>query len=297
MDKYKTILHDIMNRDTAILYINGEFLESATHGVCLRKYIINNNNNKLNIKSFNLQKRPDHEIFIELSINIGPIVIGHKVDKEKSIYITYGIINGIAVEFNKINNNILNDFKNKYNMDLKDDLAYIEDKNLYQNDSKKIVENLYKDIFKITNNDKYIDEMINENYILTNDEAFYKNGVMIIPNTDTLKFDIYTIGNKIMSCNPKEWKKTIKLCDLKLTEYLLSINAKIECACEEADFKITINNPYELIYHLEAVEDGIDIMSAEFEDGFNAIDLLKYGKIKTINLQLEDIKLLYNYNS
>ena len=135
-----------MNRDTAILYINGIFLESATHAVCLKKYI---NNNKLNIKSFNLQKRPDHEIFIELSINIGPIVIGHKVDKEKSIYITYGIINGIAVEFNEINNNILNDFKNKYNMDLKDDLAYIEDKNLYQNDSKKIVENLYKDIFKI----------------------------------------------------------------------------------------------------------------------------------------------------
>ena len=69
-----------MNRDTAILYINGIFLESATHAVCLKKYI---NNNKLNIKSFNLQKRPDHEIFIELSINIGPIVIGHKVDKEK----------------------------------------------------------------------------------------------------------------------------------------------------------------------------------------------------------------------
>lgn len=293
MDKHKTILHDIMNRDTAILYINGEFLESATHAVCLRKYI---NNNKLNIKSFNLQKRPDFDIFMELSIKIGPIIIGHKVNKEKLIYITYGIIDGNAIEFNRIDINILNDFKNKYNMDLKDDLTYSEDKNLYQKNSKELVEKLYKDIFKITNNDKYIDEIINKGYILTNDEAFYKNGIMIIPNTDTLKFDIYTIGNKIISCDPSEWEKAIKLCDLKLTKYLLSIGAKIECACEEADFKITINNLYKLIYHLEAVEDGIDVMKAEFENGFNIIELLKYKKIKIIDLKLEDIKTLYNYN-
>ena len=31
MDKHKTILHDIMNRDTAILYINGEFYKDITN--------------------------------------------------------------------------------------------------------------------------------------------------------------------------------------------------------------------------------------------------------------------------
>ena len=72
-------VHDAINRDFAILYINGIFYEDITHAMCLKQFI---NQNNLNDILTNYQKRPDVDIFIEISQQIGPVVLAHYVEKE-----------------------------------------------------------------------------------------------------------------------------------------------------------------------------------------------------------------------
>ena len=80
--------HDAINRDFAILYINGIFYEDITHAMCLKQFIDQNN---LNDILTNYQKRPDMDIFIEISEQIGPVVLAHNVEKENGIFVIYGV--------------------------------------------------------------------------------------------------------------------------------------------------------------------------------------------------------------
>ena len=96
----KKAAHDFNNRDMAIVYIDGEVYEDATHAICLQKYL--NDTGQDNIKNF--KDRPEVEIFSEISKEHGgqDVILAHRVDNAGSIYYIYGLDNGKEMGDNKI---------------------------------------------------------------------------------------------------------------------------------------------------------------------------------------------------
>ena len=84
--------HDVDNRDFAFVYIGGKYYENATHALCLRQYL-KENEKEVAMDSYLL--RPDIEQFEEISKEENkPVVLGHYVEKEDGIFIIYGCIEG-----------------------------------------------------------------------------------------------------------------------------------------------------------------------------------------------------------
>lgn len=84
--------HDWNNRDMAIVYIDGKVYEDATHGICLQRYMEDNNIDD----TVDLRFRPEVEQFSEISMmNDGQdVILAHRVDKTNEIYFIYGLKNG-----------------------------------------------------------------------------------------------------------------------------------------------------------------------------------------------------------
>ena len=100
--------HDWDNRDLAIVYIGGKVYEDATHAMCLKRYMEDNN-----IENYlGNQYRPDIRNFSEVSsLNDGQdVILAHRVDKVNSIYFIYGLRNGEQMS----DDEIINDLKNVY---------------------------------------------------------------------------------------------------------------------------------------------------------------------------------------
>ena len=88
----KQAIHDWNNRDLAIVYIDGIVYEDATHAICLKKYLEENQIEN----DFGAQYRPDIEVFNEVSkLNDGQdVILAHRVDNTNEIYFIYGLKNG-----------------------------------------------------------------------------------------------------------------------------------------------------------------------------------------------------------
>ena len=112
---------DVQNRDVAIVYINGIFYEDVTHAMCLKQFIDETGFDE-DVNS--LQFRPTHDVFLDISKQVGPVVLGHRVDAGNAIFLFCGYINEEVVEFNGITSDIIDNFKNHYNMEVLDELQY-----------------------------------------------------------------------------------------------------------------------------------------------------------------------------
>ncbi len=92
--------HDWNNRDSAILYVEEEVYEDATHAICLQRYMEDNGiDNNLGAKY-----RPEIEMFSEISKMHGgqDVILAHRVDNADTIYYIYGLSDGKEMSDNKI---------------------------------------------------------------------------------------------------------------------------------------------------------------------------------------------------
>lgn len=92
--------HDWNNRDFAILYVEENVYEDATHAICLQRYMEDNGlDNDLNAKD-----RPEMEMFSEISKMHGgrDVILAHRVDNADTIYYIYGLSDGKEMSDNKI---------------------------------------------------------------------------------------------------------------------------------------------------------------------------------------------------
>lgn len=174
--------HDINNRDMAIVYIDGQVYEDATHALCLQEYI-EDNDIKEELKS--LQFRPDFEQFSEISkINGGQdVVLAHKVDNADAIYYIYGLHDGKEMSDNGIINildNIYPDYKiiNDFEHDDDDNHGY---------DEKEQVEK-GKQRIEDYQNGNFIKYLNDAGYKKTNDEMYYNGYCLIQIDNDDKTF-------------------------------------------------------------------------------------------------------------
>lgn len=198
--------HDMNNRDTAIVYINGEVYEDVTHALCLQEYI---KDNGLEEELESLQFRPDFKQFSEISeMNGGQdVILAHRVDNVDSIYFIYGLNDGEKMSDNEIIDilgevypkyKIINDFEH----DNDDNHGYDEEEQVEK--GKKRIEDYQNGNFIKYLNDagykKANDEMYHNNYCLikidNDDKTFIFKG-MLQTDFDDFVFDFYSVNDVI----------------------------------------------------------------------------------------------------
>ena len=240
--------HDVDNRDFAFVYIGGKYYENATHALCLRQYL-KENEKEVAMDSYLL--RPDIEQFEEISKEENkPVVLGHYVEKEDGIFIIYGCIDGDFVEFNRIPKNILHEISNYYGLPCYDDFEhdekeidnqYDEDEN-YEKSDKEQEEAIIEDLSKT---------FIDNGFTFNNN--FFTNGYVNVG----VKFNqlaAYSIGNeeslffldgldKIFKLQPtKIYKKLVDYGAEIVNNYYDSTTVFLQNKSNTIKFKFTIDN-------------------------------------------------------
>ena len=227
--------HDAINRDFAILYINGIFYEDITHAMCLKQFIDQNN---LNDILTNYQKRPDMDIFIEISEQIGPVVLAHNVEKENGIFVIYGVENGRVLDFDSISNNLLEDIKNHYNMEVYDDMNHINQNNPYADEKSNKSDELFSKSFELSGYLGIIDSIKSCGFSVKNNSAYEKDGIFLLPIAEDVNFKLIIPGNKIKTIQPDNIEQELNNLnnyDLSIVEYL-----------KNCDIRYNLNSDYSL---------------------------------------------------
>ena len=216
--------HDVDNRDFAFIYVGGKYYENATHALCLRQYL-KENEKEVAMDSYLL--RPDIEQFEEISKEENkPVVLGHYVEKEDGIFIIYGCIDGDPKEFDDIPKQYIDEISNHYDLPCYDDT---KDKRDPTNDTDYDGET-NTDIFLDRKNDvieedlKEAKEILKENGFKEKDH-FYTNG----KNTNiylrhTTSY-VFSIGFAEQSFKNEDIDRIIKVKS-GLFNKLESVNAK-----------------------------------------------------------------------
>lgn len=227
--------HDAINRDFAILYINGIFYEDITHAMCLKQFIDQNN---LNDILTNYQKRPDMDIFIEISEQIGPVVLAHNVEKENGIFVIYGVENGRVLDFDSISNNLLEDIKNHYNMEVYDDMNHINQNNPYADEKSNKSDELFSKSFELSGYPGIIDSIKAYGFSVKNNSAYEKDGMFLLPIAEDVNFKLIIPGNKTKTIQPDNIEQELNNLnnyDLSIVEYL-----------KNCDIRYNLNSDYSL---------------------------------------------------
>lgn len=227
--------HDAINRDFAILYINGIFYEDITHAMCLKQFIDQNN---LNDILTNYQKRPDMDIFIEISEQIGPVVLAHNVEKENGIFVIYGVENGSVLDFDSISDNLLKDIKNYYNMEVYDDMNHINQNNPYADEKSNKSDELFSKSFELSGYPGIIDSIKSCGFSVKNNSAYEKDGMFLLPIAEDVNFKLIIPGNKIKTIQPDNIEQELNNLnnyDLSIVEYL-----------KNCDIRYNLNSDYSL---------------------------------------------------
>lgn len=198
--------HDMNNRDLAIVYVDGQIYEDATHALCLQEYVKNNDIEE-ELKS--LQFRPDFEQFSEISeMNGGQdVILAHRVDNVDSIYFIYGLNDGEKISDNEIVN-ILGKVYPEYKIiddlehDVNDNHGYDEEEQVEK--GKKRIEDYQNGNFIKYLNDagykKVNNEMYYNNYCLIkidNDEKTFTFKGMLQTDFDDFVFDFYSVNDVV----------------------------------------------------------------------------------------------------
>lgn len=217
------------NRDLAIVYVDGQIYEDATHALCLQEYVKDNDIEE-ELKS--LQFRPDFEQFSKISkINGGQdIILAHKVDNVDTIYYIYGLYDGKEMSDNEIIDilgktypeyKIVNDFEH----DNDDNHGYDEEEQV-EKGKQRIEDYKNGNVIKYLNDAGYKkanNEMYYNNYcliIIDNDDKTFTFKGMLQTDFDDSVFDFYSV-NDVVSDMRKRFESIynqLEKCGFELNE-------------------------------------------------------------------------------
>lgn len=236
--------HDIHNRDTAILYIDGQFYEDVTHAAAFQQYL--KDNGEKNLKS--VKMRPDFEYFEEYSKeNNVDIVLGHLVKKEDAVFLIYGFEDGIPVQFDSISNNLKSKFEDRYNLPIEDEMSHDEgDYNPYANDLTDIQKQTDDRVheLEVEQRSDFYNQLKNLGYYYKEKDGYYTNEYINLRIDDDgyTAVDINYIGGEQLETNVEDLFSDLQTeLEMEDIEYFQSLNAIFE-SLNALTFRITIGN-------------------------------------------------------
>lgn len=236
--------HDIHNRDTAILYIDGQFYEDVTHAAAFQQYL--KDNGEKNLKS--VKMRPDFEYFEEYSKeNNVDIVLGHLVKKEDAVFLIYGFEDGIPVQFDSISNDLKSKFEDRYNLPVEDEMNHEEDDyNPYTNDLTDIQKKTDKRVheLEVEQRSDFYNQLESLGYHYKEQDGYYTNECINLRIDDDgyTAVDINYIGGEQLETNVEDLFEDLQTeLEMEDIEYFQSLNAMFE-SLNALTFRITIGN-------------------------------------------------------
>lgn len=236
--------HDIHNRDTAILYIDGQFYEDVTHAAAFQQYL--KDNGEKNLKS--VKMRPDFEYFEEYSKeNNVDIVLGHLVKKEDAVFLIYGFEDGIPVQFDSISNDLKSKFEDRYNLPVEDEMNHEEDDyNPYTNDLTDIQKKTDKRVheLEVEQRSDFYNQLESLGYRYKEQDGYYTNEYINLRIDDDgyTAVDINYIGGEQLETNVEDLFEDLQTeLEMEDIEYFQSLNAVFE-SLNALTFRITIGN-------------------------------------------------------
>ena len=185
MKRLKIATHDWNNRDMAIVYVNGEVYEDATHAICLQRYFQDNDMNDYKVY---LGSRPQFEFFKDLSEdnNGQDVILAHRVDKAGAIYFIYGLNDGRQLSDSEIKSDLEKIYPD---YEIINDLAH--DGNNHGYDEREQINKGVDRMNKFRTGE--LGEAIELfNYTMT-DNGFYTNGYAFIDIIGDKNFAVRTV--------------------------------------------------------------------------------------------------------
>ena len=236
--------HDVVNRDAAIMYIDGKFYEDVTHAAAFQQYL--KDINYKNLKS--VKMRPDFNDFEKFSQeNNVDIILGHLVKKEDAVYIIYGFEDGIPVEFNSISQDIKNKFENEYNLPVEDESVHEDsDYNPYANDLTEIEKKTNDRVreLELDQRQDFYSQLESLGYYYKEDQGYYTNESINLRIDDDgyTSVTINYIGGEEYMTSVEDLFEDLKTeLELEDIEYLTSLGAMFK-SLNALNFEITIGN-------------------------------------------------------
>ena len=182
---FKKAAHDWNNRDMAIVYVDGEVYEDATHAICLQRYFQDNDMNDYKVY---LGSRPQFEFFKDLSEdnNGQDVILAHRVDKAGAIYFIYGLNDGRQLSDSEIKSDLEKIYPD---YEIINDLAH--DGNNHGYDEREQINKGVDRMNKFRTGE--LGEAIELfNYTMT-DNGFYTNGYAFIDIIGDKNFAVRTV--------------------------------------------------------------------------------------------------------
>ena len=236
--------HDVVNRDAAIMYIDGKFYEDVTHAAAFQQYL--KDIDYKNLKS--VKMRPDFNDFEKFSQeNNVDIILGHLVKKEDAVYIIYGFEDGIPVEFNSISQDIKNKFESEYNLPVEDESVHEDsDYNPYANDLTEIEKKTNDRIreLELDKRQDFYSQLESLGYYYKEDQGYYTNESINLRIDDDgyTSVTINYIGGEEYMTSVEDLFEDLKTeLELEDIEYLTSLGAMFK-SLNALNFEITIGN-------------------------------------------------------
>lgn len=236
--------HDVVNRDAAIMYIDGKFYEDITHAAAFQQYL--KDIDYKNLKS--VKMRPDFNDFEKFSQeNNVDIILGHLVKKEDAVYIIYGFEDGIPVEFNSISQDIKNKFESEYNLPVEDESVHEDsDYNPYANDLTEIEKKTNDRVreLELEQRQDFYSQLESLGYYYKEDQGYYTNESINLRIDDDgyTSVTINYIGGEEYMTSVEDLFEDLKTeLELEDIEYLTSLGAMFK-SLNALNFEITIGN-------------------------------------------------------
>ena len=236
--------HDVVNRDAAIMYIDGKFYEDVTHAAAFQQYL--KDIDYKNLKS--VKMRPDFNDFEKFSQeNNVDIILGHLVKKEDAVYIIYGFEDGIPVEFNSISQDIKNKFESEYNLPVEDESVHEDsDYNPYANDLTEIEKKTNDRVreLELEQRQDFYSQLESLGYYYKEDQGYYTNESINLRIDDDgyTSVTINYIGGEEYMTSVEDLFEDLKTeLELEDIEYLTSLGAIFK-SLNALNFEITIGN-------------------------------------------------------
>ena len=236
--------HDVVNRDAAIIYIDGKFYEDVTHAAAFQQYL--KDIDYKNLKS--VKMRPDFNDFEKFSQeNNVDIILGHLVKKEDAVYIIYGFEDGIPVEFNSISQDIKNKFESEYNLPVEDESVHEDsDYNPYANDLTEIEKKTNDRVreLELDQRQDFYSQLESLGYYYKEDQGYYTNESINLRIDDDGYTSVtinYIGGEEYMTSVEDLFEDLETELELEDIEYLTSLGAMFK-SLNALNFEITIGN-------------------------------------------------------
>jgi hypothetical protein len=238
--------HDIMNRDSAIVYAGGKFYTGGTHSICLKKIKDDNPEIKMILQS--LFCRADVEKFQKVSKHVGVVILAHLAKKEDGVFIDFGIIDGEYKDFDGIPDQYKKEFEAEFGMKVYDEMKHDvnirknPELNPYKDDVKQMIQNVDEEIDELANYDGVEEFLENNGY--NRDGAFLVNEDKTIAIfLDEVTADISVIGQNDVYYQFDEVSKIITNMETPALDAFKRHSPKnLTCEFDDYSFFMTFEN-------------------------------------------------------